>query len=249
MAWSGSARETNPIRQNRMPSLASPLLSSGQRPTAPTGGRFASALGRSLPGTQSHLTEPAALNGHTRGFRAQRIVSDRVGGREPVLCTGQRCQRCNSARPKRPRARRSGQPHGRSLPGGSRSGRRGWLIAVGAGAEHRPTLDGRFPPNADPVEGTNSPELSRFGGDLPISGFFRGRSPSFAGECRRDPSRPAKRAQAASMPSSRWRISASASVMMRSISSLHVGMSWISPATMPQDQTPISISPSSITLG
>ena len=37
--------------------------------------------------------------------------------------------------------------------------------------------------------------------------------------------------------------------MMRSISSFTVGMSWTSPATMPQDQPPASKSPSCITLG
>jgi len=36
---------------------------------------------------------------------------------------------------------------------------------------------------------------------------------------------------------------ASASAMIRSISSLHVGMSWMSPATMPQLQAPASSSP------
>ena len=37
--------------------------------------------------------------------------------------------------------------------------------------------------------------------------------------------------------------------MIRSMSSLHVGMSLMSPATMPQDHAPTSTSPSSITFG
>ena len=45
-------------------------------------------------------------------------------------------------------------------------------------------------------------------------------------------------------PARRWPIIAFASTMIRSISSLTVGISWIKPATMPQDQAPASISPS-----
>jgi putative transposase len=48
---------------------------------------------------------------------------------------------------------------------------------------------------------------------------------------------------------SRWAMISSASDMIRSISSLTVGMSWIRPATWPQDQPPASIWPSTMTLG
>src|ERR1035437_7134144 len=50
--------------------------------------------------------------------------------------------------------------------------------------------------------------------------------------------------QASKNPSSLWRMIVSASVIMRSISSWHDGMSEMRPATMPQDQAPASISPS-----
>ena len=50
-------------------------------------------------------------------------------------------------------------------------------------------------------------------------------------------------------PASRRLMIASASAMMRSISSLQVGTSWISPATMPHDHAPASISPCCITFG
>ena len=50
--------------------------------------------------------------------------------------------------------------------------------------------------------------------------------------------------QAFRKPVRRWRMIWSASAMIVSIKSLQVGMSWISPATMPQDQAPASISPS-----
>ena len=48
-----------------------------------------------------------------------------------------------------------------------------------------------------------------------------------------------------SMPASRDRTMAAASVIIVSMSSAHVGMSWIRPCTMPTDQTPASGSPSS----
>ena len=48
---------------------------------------------------------------------------------------------------------------------------------------------------------------------------------------------------------SRWWIRPSACRMILSISSLTVGMSWMSPATIPQLQAPASTSPSVITLG
>src|SRR5271154_1700968 len=50
-------------------------------------------------------------------------------------------------------------------------------------------------------------------------------------------------------PVSRRRMICSASVMMRSISSFTVGISWIRPTTMPQLQAPASISPLTITFG
>src|ERR1700733_1750382 len=50
-------------------------------------------------------------------------------------------------------------------------------------------------------------------------------------------------------PMSRSRIRRSASTIMRSISSLTVGMSWMRPTTMPQLQAPASMFPSIMTLG
>ncbi len=58
------------------------------------------------------------------------------------------------------------------------------------------------------------------------------------------PKQPFRRKHQPANPASRLRMIASASRMIVSISSLTVGMSWISPATMPQDHTPDSISPS-----
>src|SRR6476660_5328223 len=54
---------------------------------------------------------------------------------------------------------------------------------------------------------------------------------------------------APSNPISRLRIRRSASAMMRSISSLTLGTSWMRPTTMPQLQAPASMSPSIMTLG
>ena len=54
---------------------------------------------------------------------------------------------------------------------------------------------------------------------------------------------------AATAPPSRRRMISSASPMIRSISSLTLGTSWMSPATMPQLHAPASISPCCITRG
>src|SRR5690606_6686848 len=55
--------------------------------------------------------------------------------------------------------------------------------------------------------------------------------------------------QAATIFARRFVMISSASPMIRSISSLKVGMSWIRPATMPQLQAPASTSPCCMTRG
>ena len=60
---------------------------------------------------------------------------------------------------------------------------------------------------------------------------------------------PVARSQPDCMPASRRVMMASASAITRSMSSLTVGTSWISPATMPHDQAPAVTSPSCITRG
>lgn len=59
----------------------------------------------------------------------------------------------------------------------------------------------------------------------------------------------ALRAYASTKPARRCRMIASACAMIRSISSLQVGTSRTSPATMPHDQTPASIAPSIMIFG
>ena len=185
---------------------------------------------------------------------------------------GSVCPACEGRRPHAPSARKcvrrtSGDPlrAGRGAEGGVRRAGRVGVTSGGACS----ACEGRRPraPSARLW-------VRRIGGDPLRAGRGRGRwrgrnacgeealaSVRFrGGEARRPPTQKARRGvrrasgrfsapPCQSMPVRRARIISSASRMMREISSSQVGMSLISPATMPQDQTPASISPCCITFG